>query len=420
MVSLLAERGYTVPTPIQAQAIPEILAGRDLLGLAATGTGKTAAFVLPILHRLHLARSQGEATPGPALVLSPTRELAAQTAATFRLFGRLNNPRAALVVGGVAWRPQVDALARKPDIIVATPGRLIDHVEQGTAKLGAVSLLVVDEIDHMLEVGFLPAVMRIVGLLPTDRQSLFFSATMPSKIEALSRKMQRNPKTVSVSQPATPVARIDQSVVLVEPGAKLGLLKAILDEGKHGRSLVFTRTKRGADKVAGHLLQTGLEAVAIHGDRSQKQRNQALSEFREGRTAILVATDVAARGVHVDGIDLVVNFDMPDVPETYVHRIGRTARAGAAGVAISFCGRAERSNLGAIEALIRHKLPTSGSHAMAASAAPASAETRSAAAQYRRRQPPRHRPEEGADPGLSRLPMFRPTARKRNSTAPKE
>lgn len=336
--------------------IPPALAGRDVVGIAATGTGKTAAFALPILHQL--AGSGPRVGPGPrALVLCPTRELAAQTAENFRSYGRNLGTRVALIVGGVAWSPQVDALTRGVDVVVATPGRLIDHLRQRTARLGDVKYLVLDEVDHMLEVGFLPAVLQLVERLPAVRQNLFFSATMPPNIEDLARKLLTEPERVMVTPSATPAERIDQRVVMIEQTEKLPLLEAILGRNDHQRTLVFTRTKRGADRVANSLAKRNIEAVAIHGDRSQKQRERALAMFRNGRTPVLIATDIAARGVDVEGIGLVINYDMPDVAETYVHRIGRTGRAGASGTAVSFCGHAERPTLRAIEALIRRKLP---------------------------------------------------------------
>ena len=414
----LGELGFLHPTAIQTEAIPEILNGSDLLGIAATGTGKTAAFALPILHKLAGDRKEGQRQRTKALVLSPTRELAAQTVEAFRRLGRPVGAHPALVVGGLSMRPQIDVLARSPEIVVATPGRLIDHLERGTVRLDSVGFLVLDEFDQMLEVGFLPAVRRIVARLPVDRQTLMFSATMPKEIAALSRQLQRQPKLISVSPPSTPAEKIDQRVVLVEPADKLAVLKTLLEEGdRQSRSLVFTRTKHGADKLVRQLVQAGFEAAAIHGNRSQSQRERALAGFRDGLTPILIATDIAARGIHVDAINLVVNFDMPNVAETYVHRIGRTARAGSGGTAISLCATGEREHLGAIESLIRRTLPAQRHRSAAPSApnlGPASPPPVAAAPASRQRQPPRRRSDQGyrghaaPDCGLAQLPMFRP------------
>lgn len=356
----LTAKGYTTPTPIQARAIPVVIGGRDLLGIAATGTGKTAAFALPILQRLAAASQRTKRNGCRALVLAPTRELAGQIGDSFRAYGANLGLTVAVIVGGVSIRPQTATLSRGVDVLVATPGRLIDHMDQGNLRLDGVEVLVLDEADHMLDLGFIPSVRRIVARIPRSRQSLFFSATMPPEIRKLADEMLRDPETVSVVPSATPAERIEQRVIHVERAGKGRLLADIVGGHEDGRVLVFTRTKRGADRVVRGLGQSTIDAAAIHGNKSQVQRERALAGFRAGRTPVLVATDIAARGIDVDGITLVVNFDLPEVPETYVHRIGRTARAGAAGNAVSFCDSEERKYLRAIESLIRQRIPADG------------------------------------------------------------
>jgi ATP-dependent RNA helicase RhlE len=356
----LAADNYATPTPIQAQAIPLVLAGRDLLGIAQTGTGKTAAFALPILHRLAAART----APGPrgarALVLAPTRELAIQIADSFRRYGRHLSLRQAIVFGGVGHRPQIDAMARGVDILVATPGRLLDLMNQGFVRLERVQHLVLDEADRMLDMGFIRDVRRIVAALPKARQSLLFSATMPEDVARLAAEMLRDPARVEVTPVATPVERIDQRVYHVEQPRKRAVLADLLADRAMARVIVFTRTKHGADRVARQLGQSGIDAQAIHGDKSQNQRQRALASFHAGALRVLVATDIASRGIDVDDVTHVVNYELPHEPESYVHRIGRTARAGAAGVAISLCDPAERANLRAIERLTRRRLTVVG------------------------------------------------------------
>jgi ATP-dependent RNA helicase RhlE len=359
LLRALAEEKYETPTPIQAEAIPPILAGRDLQGIAQTGTGKTAAFALPILHRL-----AGDRRPAPrggarVLVLSPTRELASQIAESFRVYGRHVGVSVATVFGGVSAGPQIRALQRGVDVLVATPGRLIDHLGERHARLDGVEIFVLDEADQMLDMGFIEPIRRIVRHLPARRQNLFFSATMPDAIGRLAGELLRDPARVAVTPVATTVERIDQQVVFVDMSEKRALLAEILRGQPDGRTLVFTRTKHGADKVTRHLEQAGIGADAIHGNKSQNQRERALASFRAGRTRVLVATDIAARGIDVDGITHVINFDLPNVPESYVHRIGRTARAGAAGIAISFCAGEERDYLRDIERLIRKRIAVS-------------------------------------------------------------
>jgi ATP-dependent RNA helicase RhlE len=356
----LAAEDYTTPTPIQAQAIPVAMAGRDLLGIAQTGTGKTAAFALPILHRL----AAGRTAPGPrgarALVLAPTRELAIQIADSLRRYGRHLGLRQAIVFGGVGHRPQIEAMARGVDILVATPGRLLDLMSQGFVRLASVQHLVLDEADRMLDMGFIRDVRKIVAALPTARQSLLFSATMPPDVARLAAEMLNDPARVEVTPVATPVERIDQRVYHVEQPRKRAVLAELLADRAMARVIVFTRTKHGADRVARQLAQAGIDAQAIHGDKSQNQRQRALATFHGGGLRVLVATDIAARGIDVDNVTHVVNFELPHEPESYVHRIGRTARAGAAGIAISLCDPAERTNLHAIERLTRRKLTVIG------------------------------------------------------------
>ena len=353
------QEGYTSPTPIQTQAIPAVLAGRDLLGIAQTGTGKTAAFALPILHRL----AQSGARPAPkhcrALVLAPTRELAQQITESFRAYGRHTKLSAALVVGGVKYGPQIAALNRGVDILVATPGRLVDHMQSGAVRLSGTEIVVLDEADHMLDLGFLVAIRRILKDLPAKRQNLFFSATMPQKISALAHEMLRDPVRVEVTPVATTVDKVNQQVYLIEADRKRPFLADMVSGQEFMRTLVFTRTKHGADKVCAHLAAAGLSSAAIHGNKTQAQRERALAGFKAGKTRILVATDIAARGIDVEGVTHVVNFELPNIAESYVHRIGRTARAGAEGVAISFCDNHERAFLRDIEKLTRQIIPVS-------------------------------------------------------------
>ncbi|MCC7273451.1 MAG: DEAD/DEAH box helicase [Alphaproteobacteria bacterium] len=357
ILKALAEEGYATPTPIQAQAIPQVLAGRDLLGIAQTGTGKTAAFALPILQRLAADRRPAMRKSTRALILSPTRELASQIHESFRTYGRHLGLRTALAFGGVPLSPQIRALSGGVDILVATPGRLIDHLDTGAVRLDQVEILVLDEADHMLDMGFIHAVRRIVRALPRQRQNMFFSATMPREIAALAADLLRDPVRVEVAPVATTVERVEQGVIFAEQGQKPALLVHIVREANPRLMLVFTRTKHGADRVVRQLEQAGIGAEAIHGNKSQGQRERALAAFRAGRTRILVATDIAARGIDVDGVSHVINFDLPHVPETYVHRIGRTARAGADGIAIAMCSGEERPLLRDIEKLTAQRVP---------------------------------------------------------------
>ncbi|MFT4095660.1 MAG: DEAD/DEAH box helicase [Rhodoblastus sp.] len=354
----LRDEGYSTPTPIQARAIPPLLEGRDLLGIAQTGTGKTCAFAVPIIQRL-IANPRRPAPGGVrALILAPTRELAVQIGDSFRAYGRHARLNVAVVVGGVSMGPQIQAISRGLDVLVATPGRLIDHMESRRLRLDGVEVFVLDEADHMLDLGFIIPIRRIVAKLPKARQTLLFSATMPNEIAKLAAEMLHNPTRVEVTPVATTAERIAQRAYLVDAKSKRDLLVSILKGADVKRALVFTRTKRGADRVAKILDETGIASGAIHGNKSQGHRQRTLGDFKAGKTRVLVATDIAARGIDVDGVTHVVNFELPEVPETYVHRIGRTARAGAEGVAISLCDNAERPLLRAIEKTTRQQIPT--------------------------------------------------------------
>jgi ATP-dependent RNA helicase RhlE len=356
LIAVLQGLGYTEPTAIQREAIPHALEARDLLACAQTGTGKTAAFALPILDAL--LRSASDARPRPirALVLAPTRELAAQIAESFRSYTPRRRIRCDVVFGGVGKRPQVAALRAGVDVLVATPGRLLDLMADGAVDLSRVERLVLDEADRMLDMGFIPDVRRITRALPRQRQTLLFSATQPREIRELAARLLHEPIEVAVDPISSTVEPISQSVYFVDGPGKLGLLLVLLAREEVARALVFTRTRRRADRLARSLSRSGVEAAAIHGDKSQSARVRTLADFKRGRTRVLVATDVAARGIHVEDIDTVVNFDIPNEPETYVHRVGRTGRAGARGTAISLCGADEREQLASIERLIRRRI----------------------------------------------------------------
>ncbi|HWO93555.1 MAG TPA: DEAD/DEAH box helicase, partial [Dehalococcoidia bacterium] len=342
ILSALEQEGYTTPTPIQSEAIPPIIAGRDLLGIAQTGTGKTAAFALPLLHRLTVTQRSAPRHGCRMLVLSPTRELASQIAESFRTYGRHLDLAVATVFGGVPYQAQIKRLARGVDVLVATPGRLLDHLAGRNLRLDSTEVLVLDEVDQMLDLGFLKPIRRIVAALPSRRQSLFFSATMPAEIAALAGQLLSDPVKVTVAPAASTVERVAQQVIHVDSRNKRALLTELLQDARMSRTIVFTRTKRGADRVARHLEQRGIRVAAIHGNKSQRQREEALTALRGSRVRVLVATDIAARGLDVEQVSHVVNFQLPEVPEAYVHRIGRTARAGAAGIAISLCDTSER------------------------------------------------------------------------------
>jgi len=352
----LSLESYRHPTPIQSAAIPPLLAGRDLCGIAQTGTGKTAAFALPMLQRLAVSAAPRRRLSPRGLVLAPTRELAIQIGDSFRAYGRFLPLRHAVIFGGVGQHPQVAALAAGVDILVATPGRLIDLMEQGHARLDGVSIFVLDEADRMLDIGFIRPIRRIIAALPGPRQSACFSATMPPEVTKLCNEILCDPARVEVTPAASTVKRIDQRVFFVDAPNKRRLLATLLQDRAVTRALVFTRTKHGANRVAEQLSRGGIRADAIHGNKSQNARQRAIAGFRDGRLRVLVATDIAARGIDIDGISHVINYELPNVPETYVHRIGRTARAGAAGTAISLCDRAERGSLRDIEKLTRRSL----------------------------------------------------------------
>jgi ATP-dependent RNA helicase RhlE len=349
--------GYTVPTPIQSKAIPIIMGGRDLLGVAQTGTGKTAAFALPIISRLAADRRPAMRKGCRVLVLAPTRELATQIAESFRRYGRHLDLTVAVVFGGVSHRAQITTMARGVDVLVATPGRLLDHVGERNINLSGTEILVLDEADQMLDLGFLPPIRRIVSQLSSKRQNLFFSATMPREIGKLADDLLRNPERVAVTPVASTVDRVVQRVLHVDSDNKRTVLVELFADPQMSRTLVFTRTKRGADKLARHLDASGIRVATIHGNKSQSQREQALAAFRAAKIRVLIATDIAARGIDIDQVTHVVNYEMPDTPESYVHRIGRTARAGAEGIAISLCATDERGQLRDIERLIRQSIP---------------------------------------------------------------
>lgn len=376
LLGALRSQGFNTPTPIQAQAIPPALEGRDVLGIAQTGTGKTAAFALPILQ--HLSEMQGRPAPRTTrvLILSPTRELAAQIHESIAGFASRMRLSQACVFGGVGKGPQARLCSRGVDILVATPGRLRDLMEDGAIGLQDVKVLVLDEADRMLDMGFAPEVHRFAKTMPTDRQTVLFSATMPNDIRQLANDLMRNPVRVEVTPESTPVERIAQKVMFVDRVRKAPLLRQILAGDDVGRVLVFTRTKRGADKVCKGLKADGVGAAAIHGDKTQGARKQALADFTKGRVTVMVATDLAARGIDVEGITHVINYDLPVEAESYVHRIGRTARNGASGIAVSFCSPDEAEALMAIQKTTKFILPVDENHAYHSAEAAAAAVAR--------------------------------------------
>jgi ATP-dependent RNA helicase RhlE len=369
----LAEENHLVPTPIQTQTVPLALAGRDIIGIAQTGTGKTAAFALPILHRLSGPRTPLEKKTCRVLVLSPTRELSSQILDSFRAYGRHLRVTTALAIGGVKMGKQVRSLMNGVDVLVATPGRLLDLVDSNALRLKQVDCLVLDEADRMLDMGFIHDIRRIVAKLPKERQTLMFSATMPEDIAKLAAELLRNPARVAVAPVSSTVDRVTQRIVHVNRQDKPSALADLLRDEPIDRALVFTRTKHGADKLVRGLGKAGIGAEAIHGNKSQSQRERVLAAFRQGQVRILVATDIAARGIDVEGISHVVNYDLPNEPESYVHRIGRTARAGASGTAISLCDADEMPYLRSIEKLIRMSLPATSRRGELATAAPSGA-----------------------------------------------
>jgi ATP-dependent RNA helicase RhlE len=361
ILEALTQEGYTNPTPIQSKTIPATLAGRDVLGCAQTGTGKTAAFALPILHKL-LTEPRDKSHRGRplarALILSPTRELATQIAESFKTYGRHTGVSGTIIFGGVGQGPQVRDLQRGIDVIVATPGRLLDLMDQGHVDLSGVTTFVLDEADRMLDMGFITPIRTIAAQVPTNRQMLLFSATMPREIQHLAESLMRDPVRVAVTPVASAAPKIEQRLYMVPRQQKLGLLLHLMETEKATRAVVFSKTKHGSDKLCKRLVQMGIPATAIHGNKAQNQRDRALDAFKMGRVRVLVATDVAARGLDVDHISHVFNFDLPMEPEAYVHRIGRTGRAGASGVAISFCDHEERDLLRQIERLAKKPIPS--------------------------------------------------------------
>ena len=425
LVRAVADLGYTQPTPIQQQAIPAVLAGGDLMAGAQTGTGKTAAFVLPILHRLSATTGHApKAHRAPrVLILAPTRELAAQVEESVRDYGKHLHVKCAAIFGGVSINPQIDALKRGVDIVVATPGRLLDHVGQRTVDLSKVEVLVLDEADRMLDMGFLPDMKRVFAQLPKQRQTLLFSATFPEEIRALAATLLHSPTSVQATPRNSTVEAVDQKCISVEKTGKSALLAHLIKDNQWFQVLVFTRTKHGANRLAEYLGKHGVSALAIHGNKSQNARTRALADFKRGDLQTLVATDIAARGLDIEQLPHVVNFDLPNVPEDYVHRIGRTGRAGATGEAISLVSREEQSLLRDIERLIRRPIPrlTVANYEPAAAAAhdlehrpprpPQAGRTRKQASQERRNAPrteakrqqptsgPRNKPP--AQPGTS-------------------
>ena len=402
----VAREGYDAPTPIQARIIPDMLAGRDVVGVAQTGTGKTAAFTLPLLHSL-VGAQRPTAKTCRALVLVPTRELAAQVEQSVRTYGRGTKVTTCVIVGGVKPGPQRRALARGCDVVIATPGRLEDHMRERDIRLDAVRTVVLDEADQMFDLGFAPAMKRILGALPKDRQTALFSATMPAPIRALADTYLTDPAEVTVARQSTPIERIAQHVVHLPKTDKRARLTELLADEAVESAIVFTRTKRGADRVARHLKGAGIDAAVIHGDRSQGQRNRALDAFKSGDARVLVATDIAARGIDIEGVSHVVNFELPNVPEAYVHRIGRTARAGASGIAITLCEPEERKLLRDIEKLIGARIPFEGDPgpqpartAKAVPAKPLKAKGNADGKPSRRRRPRNKNKSTGGPPAL--------------------
>tara|TARA_Y100000588_G_scaffold358386_1_gene416487 strand:+ start:387 stop:1694 length:1308 start_codon:yes stop_codon:yes gene_type:complete len=349
----VSTQGYKTPTPIQEKVIPAMLKGRDIVGIAQTGTGKTGAFVLPLLHGLNTNRVRPPKKGCRALILAPTRELANQTTESIRTYGQFINHSVALIVGGVRPGPQIKKMARGVDIAIATPGRLLDHISNGAVRLDNTAVIVLDEGDQMLDLGFMPDIRKIMKKLPHLRQTMMFSATMPKQIRALANDFLKKPIEISVAPSARPIELIDQKVIFINHSAKRAKLITLLSSNDVERAIVFVRTKRGADRVHILLEKAGLSAMAIHGNKTQNQREKALSSFKSGQAKILVATDIAARGIDVDDVSHVINFELPNVPEAYVHRIGRTARAGKTGIALSMCDPTEKGLLRDIEKLTR-------------------------------------------------------------------
>ncbi|MCI0572997.1 MAG: DEAD/DEAH box helicase [Myxococcaceae bacterium] len=400
LLRAVQEEGYSTPTPIQARAIPPALLGRDLLGVAQTGTGKTAAFALPILQRLSQSRpaSPGARRPIRALILTPTRELANQIGESFASYGRHTGLNHTVIFGGVGQSAQEKALQRGVDILVATPGRLLDLMQQGFLSYSAVEVFVLDEADRMLDMGFLPDVRRVIKALPQKRQTLFFSATMPPDIQELSQRILVQPERVEVTPVSSTAETVEQRIYHVAQALKRHLLVHLLNDAAMARTLVFTRTKHGANRVAEQLNKAGIPSAAIHGNKSQNARERALGDFKSSAIRVLVATDIAARGIDIDGLSHVVNFELPNVPEQYVHRIGRTGRAGARGIALSFCDGDERAYLKDIERTIRRSVPVVDDHPFRPGA-PLPASVRAAEETVVRRAQPPTQQGRGSRPG---------------------
>lgn len=362
ILDALEDKGYTTPTPIQSQAIPHLLENKDLLGIAQTGTGKTAAFSLPIINRLGRNKVRPKPRCVRALILTPTRELASQIKQNIDLYGKGLRLSSAVVFGGVGKQPQINALAKGLDILVATPGRLLDLMSDGYIKYDQLEVFVLDEADRMLDMGFIRDIRKVIAVLPKDKQTLLFSATMPADIVSLTTSLLKNPVRVEVTPQATTVEKIDQRVNFLAKGSKPLLLQYILKDPSVKSVLVFTRTKHGANRVVQYLEKVSIRSAAIHGNKSQSARERALSEFKEGKIKVLVATDIAARGIDIPLVSHVINYDLPDDPESYVHRIGRTARAGREGVAITFCADHEVALLKSVERIINMKIPVDRTH----------------------------------------------------------
>ncbi len=370
ILKALQHEGYTHPTPIQAQSIPYLLEGRDLLGCAQTGTGKTAAFAIPMIQRMVNAQSggpRGGRKPIRALILTPTRELAIQIDESYKAYGRHTDLRTTVIFGGVGQKPQTDALRRGVDILVATPGRLLDLMNQGFVNLKELEYFVLDEADRMLDMGFIHDVKKVIAAIPRQRQTLFFSATMPPEVQRLSASLLHNPVKVEVTPASSTAETVEQEVFFVDKSNKANLLVHLLNTRDIAEALVFSRTKHGADKLVRIIEKAGIRAEAIHGNKAQNARQRALKNFKDRKTRVLVATDIAARGIDIDSLSHVVNFDIPNVPETYVHRIGRTGRAGASGIAISLCDVDERVFLRDITKLIARQIPVVEEHPFPAS-----------------------------------------------------
>lgn len=420
--------GYHTPTPIQAKSIPPLIEGRDLLGSAQTGTGKTAAFALPILHRLTAA---GNPAPGSrrnirVLILAPTRELASQIGESFRVYGQHTPLRSAVIFGGVGQQSQVRALQKGIDILIATPGRLVDLMNQGYVDLNSLKIFVLDEADRMLDMGFMPDLRRIIAKLPHQRQTMFFSATMPAPIEQLAHTILKNPVSVQIAPAKANTDLIEQSVCFIPKQQKSRLLVQLLKTKEVLRAIVFTRTKRGADKVAQDLNRAGIAAEAMHGNKSQNARERTLANFKSDRPPVLVATDLAARGIDVDGVSHVFNLDLPHEPETYVHRIGRTGRAGATGIAVAFCDPEERGYLRDIERLLRRSLPVDADHPSSGLPAlpPRTQESGNKHGRPNRGGANRHRPagsgNSGRRAGSSQRPAHAPLVQEASDETPRE